>query len=45
LFHTHDLYSPGLSDEILSVRTFYEEKFLRQGKLINYCKFSLNEEK
>lgn len=37
---TKDLYSPGQElDEILSLKTFYEQKFLEEGKPITYLRF------
>ena len=39
---TDDLYQSQLSDEIRSIRTFYESRFLEQGKKITYLKFQLN---
>jgi tRNA (guanine-N7-)-methyltransferase len=43
---TRDLYSPqnaGLDTrEILSIRTYYEQRFLDQGKKISYLKFRLD---
>ncbi len=38
---TDDLYSSGLVDDILSIKTFYEQQFLDQGKPIHYIKFKL----
>jgi tRNA (guanine-N7-)-methyltransferase len=38
---TDDLYGSGLADEILSIRTHYESKFLNQGMKINYLNFPL----
>ncbi len=38
---TEDLYSSGLADDILSIRTFYEQQWLDRGKTIKYLKFSL----
>ena len=40
LFHTGDLYASDLPDEILSVKTFYEEQHLANGKTIKYIRFS-----
>lgn len=42
---THDLYGSGLADDILSIRTFYETRFLEQGLPIHYLRFSLDPEK
>lgn len=38
---TDDLYSSGMADDILSIRTFYEQQWLDRGKTIKYIKFSL----
>jgi len=37
---TDDLYASGLSDEVLSIKTYYEKKYLAHNKNINYLKFS-----
>jgi len=42
LVNTNDLYNSGIVDNILSIRTFYEQQFLDQGKPITYIKFKLN---
>lgn len=39
LFSTADLYNSGLSDEILEIKTFYEQQYLAQGIPIKYIKF------
>lgn len=39
---TNDLYHSDLVDDILSIKTFYEQQFLEQGKPITYLKFKLN---
>jgi tRNA (guanine-N7-)-methyltransferase len=36
---TADLYSSGLADDVLSIRTHYESGFLRIGKPITYLSF------
>lgn len=41
---TNDLYRSGLDDEVLSIKTFYEQMFLEQGKPITYIKFELDRE-
>ena len=38
---TNDLYSSSRRDEIKSIKTYYEQKFLGQGKKITYLKFQL----
>lgn len=42
---TSDLYSGKLPDEILSIRTHYEDKFLTEGLKINYISFRLDKKK
>ena len=37
-----DLYASGLSDEVLSIKTYYEKKYLAHNKNINYLKFSFD---
>lgn len=37
-----DLYATSRSDEILSLKTYYEEGFLKEGKKIHYLSFRLN---
>ena len=39
---TDNLYNSGLVNEILSIKTFYEQQFLAQGKPIHYIRFKLN---
>ena len=39
---TDDLYHSPYADELLSVKTFYEKKYLKENKNINYLKFSFN---
>ncbi|MUP37352.1 tRNA (guanosine(46)-N7)-methyltransferase TrmB [Labilibaculum euxinus] len=41
LVDTNDLYHSGKADEILSIRTFYEQQFLNRGIPIKYHKFML----
>lgn len=41
LFMADDLYHSGCDDEPVSIRTFYEKKWLEQDKKICYVKFSL----
>ncbi len=40
---TNDLYGSGTEDEVLYIKTFYEEHFLSEGKKINYLKFEIPE--
>jgi tRNA (guanine-N7-)-methyltransferase len=42
---TDDLYHSGLNNELLEIRTFYEQQFLDQGMKINYLCFELPHEK
>ncbi|WP_276364221.1 tRNA (guanosine(46)-N7)-methyltransferase TrmB [Daejeonella sp. H1SJ63] len=37
---TDDLYASALPDEVLSIKTYYEKKYLAHNKNINYLKFS-----
>lgn len=39
--NTDDLYGCGMNDEILGIKTFYEQQWLSRGKKIKYLKFSL----
>lgn len=41
LVDTSDLYKSAKADEILSIRTFYEQQFLNRGIPIKYHKFML----
>ncbi|MGB5988838.1 MAG: tRNA (guanosine(46)-N7)-methyltransferase TrmB [Marinifilaceae bacterium] len=38
---TNNLYESGTADEILSIRTYYEQQWLDRGKTIKYIRFSL----
>ncbi|MDO4163618.1 MAG: tRNA (guanosine(46)-N7)-methyltransferase TrmB [Bacteroides sp.] len=40
-FMTDDLYHSGLADDILSIRTYYEQQWLDRGLNIKYLKFRL----
>ncbi len=40
-FMTEDLYHSGLADDILSIRTYYEQQWLDRGLTIKYVKFPL----
>lgn len=42
---SNDLYSASLPDDILSIRTHYENMFLKDGLKINYLSFRLDKEK
>jgi tRNA (guanine-N7-)-methyltransferase len=37
---TEDLYQSERADEVLSIKTYYEKKYLASDKNINYLKFS-----
>ena len=37
---TDDLYHSEFADEVLSIKTYYEKKYLKDNKNINYVKFS-----
>ena len=43
-FMTDDLYHSGLADDILSIRTYYEQQWLDRGLSIKYIKFRLPHE-
>ncbi len=38
---TEDLYHSPYADEVLSIKTYYEKKYLKHDKNINYLKFAL----
>lgn len=40
-----DIYGSGYADEVLSVKTAYEQQFLRMGLPITYTRFSLGEQR
>ncbi len=40
-----DIYGSGFADEVLSVKTAYEQMFLKEGIAITYLKFSLDGKK
>ena len=42
LYSTDDLYHSGCSEDVISIRTFYENMWLEIGKKIYYIKFKLN---
>ena len=42
LYHTTDLYNSDCCDDVVSIRTFYENKWLEEGKKICYIRFKLN---
>ena len=41
---TEDLYHSGMADEILSIKTYYEQQWLDRGLDIKYIKFRLPQE-
>lgn len=45
LFSTDDLYSGEITDDILSIRTHYEDIFLRTGLKITYLAFRLDKKR
>lgn len=40
---TADLYHSDLVDEVLSIKTYYEKKYLAVDKNINYVKWSFDQ--
>ena len=40
MVRTEDLYHSDFADEVLSIKTYYEKKYLAKEKNINYLKFS-----
>ena len=40
--HTGDLYNSDIDDDILSIKTFYEKKFLKKNIPIKYLKFRID---
>jgi tRNA (guanine-N7-)-methyltransferase len=42
LKHTTDLYRSDLVDPVLSIKTYYENKYLSVDKNINYVQWKLN---
>jgi tRNA (guanine-N7-)-methyltransferase len=42
IIDTDDLYSSDKADNTLSIKTFYEQQFLDQGKPIHYLRFKLD---
>jgi tRNA (guanine-N7-)-methyltransferase len=40
---TEDLYNSEYADDVLSIKTYYEKKYLKDNKNINYLKFSFPE--
>lgn len=42
LVATENLYESNVADEILSIKTFYEQGYLAQGKAITYLQFEVN---
>ena len=43
-FITDDLYHSGLNDEILNIKTYYEQQWLDRGLTIKYIRFELPQE-
>ena len=44
LWATDDLYHSGTGDDIMTIQTFYEQRWLEMGKKICYVKFQLGEQ-
>jgi len=42
IYQTYDVYSEGIDNELTSIQTFYEKKWLEHGTKIKFLKFSLN---
>ncbi|QZT35817.1 tRNA (guanosine(46)-N7)-methyltransferase TrmB [Halosquirtibacter xylanolyticus] len=42
LENTNDLYHSDIVDDILSIRTFYEQQWLNRGKTIKYIKWKMH---
>lgn len=42
LYQTYDVYNEGFDNELTSIKTFYEKKWLEYGTKIKYLKFRLN---
>ena len=40
-----DIYGTGFADEVLSIRTTYEQRFLQEGLPITYLRFRLEQQK
>jgi len=43
--YADDIYNSDIFDEILSIRTYYEEQFIKEGKRIKYVEFTLSQGK
>jgi len=39
---TEDLYNSEFADDVLSIKTYYEKRYLKENKNINYLKFSFD---
>jgi tRNA (guanine-N7-)-methyltransferase len=44
LYSSNDLYKSDYKEEAIQFQTFYEQKYLKTGKNINYIKFRLNDQ-
>jgi tRNA (guanine-N7-)-methyltransferase len=44
-FASDDLYNSDYNDDILDIKTFYEQQFLDEGLPITYLKFGLDNSK
>jgi tRNA (guanine-N7-)-methyltransferase len=45
LFETDDLYHSGMQDDMLEIRTFYEQQWLERGLSIKFIKFTCSGER
>lgn len=43
LFKTDDLYHSGFADDVLAIKTFYEQQWIARGLNIKYIKFEYSE--
>ena len=41
IYKTDDLYNSGLEEDVIMVQTYYEKRWLEEGKRITYIKFNL----
>jgi tRNA (guanine-N7-)-methyltransferase len=42
LYYTEDLYRCDLTEDVITIQTFYEKLWIEQGKKICYVRFRLN---
>lgn len=43
MLQTKDLYNSDIEEDVKNIQTYYETRYLREGKKINYLKFRLHE--